>query len=145
MERSLLIAAACGACLALSLFVIKGRSLASDPPPSVTEVAPQEEPRSGDQPVNGNDDEAAGWITVHEPKADWNLSDSDLILFICPRPDWYPYHTFRGPPVPESTAGLDPAGFVLRTIQGVRLHRDGWVVTSDGRAYRADAADKANE
>jgi hypothetical protein len=130
-------------CLPHSLCCTGGRPPPPPPPPSVTEVAPQEEPGSGDQPVNG--DEAAGWITVHEPKADWNLSDSDLILFICPRPDWYPYHTFRGPPVPESTAGLDPAGFVLRTIQGVRLHRDGWVVTSDGRAYRADAADKANE
>lgn len=140
MERSILIAAAGGVGLALCLFLIR------QPPPATALVSPGPNPMAqvednevqGDQPPGSISDPTAGWVTVHEPKADWNVSDSDLIHFICPRPEWYPYHTFRGPPVPESTAGIDPAGYVLRTAQGVRLHRDGWIVTADGRAYQAD-------
>lgn len=128
MERSVLLAVTTGAVLALGILLVKSR------PATVATIELEAAPISADEPA----DPTAGWITVHEPQAKWNLSDSDVIHFICPRPEWYPYHTFLGPPVPESSTGLDPAGYVMRTAQGVRLHRDGWVVTADGRAYRAE-------
>lgn len=33
----------------------------------------------------------------------------------------------------------DPGGYMFSTPEGVRVHRDGWVVTEDGRAFRAEA------
>lgn len=144
MERSIVTAVVGGIGLALCLFIIKQPAPAEVVIQAAPELLESVEPKNTqtEERVEEDDDPTVGWITIHEDKADWGVSDTDLIHFICPRPEWFPYSTFRGPPVPASTAGLDPSGYVLRTSQGVRLHRDGWVVTVDGRAYRAEELDE---
>lgn len=78
-----------------------------------------------------------GWICVVEPPPHWNPDGAGVAYPICPRPDWYPYDKFLGPPAPVVAVEIDPDGYMFATAEGVRVHRDGWVVTADGRAFRA--------
>lgn len=78
-----------------------------------------------------------GWIHVVEPPAHWSPSHVGVAFPICPKPDWYPYDTFVGPPVPLTAVNIDPSGYMFTTPEGISVHRDGWVVTKDGRAFRA--------
>lgn len=80
-----------------------------------------------------------GYIVVVEPPPAWAPKGNESEYFICAKPDWFPYGRFIGPPVPAVAAGIDESGYMFTTPDDIRVHRDGWVVTSDGRAFRAEA------
>jgi hypothetical protein len=80
-----------------------------------------------------------GWLYVVEPPPSWNPQGASVLYPICPKPEWFPYDRFLGPPVPVAAVGIDPTGYMFSTEEGIRVHRDGWVVTDDGRAFRAEA------
>lgn len=140
MDRTVLLAIGGGVVLATGMFGFRGQS---NPEDSRMSGAPAELRVMLDSRYDGLPTEARGfaphgWISVTEPPPRWNPQGAGVTYPICPRPDWFPYDAFLGPPVPEVAVAIDPAGYMFQTGEGIRVHRDGWVVTADGRAFRAE-------
>jgi len=139
MEKTILVAVGSGILIAFGMFGFKGKATFDD---SRRVGVPAELQVLIDSRYNGLPTEPTGfaphgWITVVEPPPRWNPRGAGVSYPICPRPEWFPYDTFVGPPVPETAIGIDATGYMFQTAEGIRVHRDGWVVTADGRAFRA--------
>lgn len=80
-----------------------------------------------------------GHIMVQEPVPPWSSNGTARFYCICIRPKGYPHHHFYGPPLHEPAMPIDPTGYFHTTPEGIRLHRDGWLVTKDGLAFPAEA------
>jgi len=140
MEKTVLVAIGSGIVLALSMFGLKGQTTSSNDVRRTgvpTEFQVLIDSRYDGLPTEANGFAPHGWISVVEPPPRWNPKGAGVSYPICPRPEWFPYDTFVGPPVPEAAVSIDLGGYMFQTPEGIRVHRDGWVVTADGRAFRA--------
>lgn len=138
MKPTALIAVLCGAVLAVVVFGLKFG--ATDDARRVgvpTQLQTMLDSRYAGLPTEKKGFAPHGWISVVEQPPTWNPNGAGVSYPICARPEWFPYDTFLGPPVPETAVFIDPAGYMFETEEGIRVHRDGWVVTQDGRAFRA--------
>ena len=139
MEKTILVAVASGVVLALGMFGFSGTTAPDDVRRSAvpSELQVLIDNRYDGLPTEPRGFAPHGWIMVVEPPPRWNPEGNGVSYPICPRPDWFPFETFVGPPVPEAAVAIDPTGYMFQTPEGIRVHRDGWVVTADGRAFRA--------
>jgi len=139
MEKTILVAVGSGILLAIGIFGFKGKVAIEDPRRAgvPTELQVLIDSRYNGLPTEPKGFAPHGWITVVEPPPSWNSHGAGVSYPICPRPEWFPYDIFVGPPVPEAAVSIDPSGYMFQTPEGIRVHRDGWVVTTDGRAFRA--------
>ncbi len=142
MAKPAIIAVAIGTMLAVVGTGFRSHSGTSQDPRLVG-VAPElrvtMDTRYDGLPVERNGFAPHGSIVVVEPPPQWNPDGQGTEYPICPKPEWFPYARFIGPPVPAVAAGIDEAGFMFTTPDNIHVHRDGWVVTEDGRAFRAEA------
>lgn len=139
MEKLAFTAVISGFVLAAGIFGFKGQLTAENPRQAgvPTQLHTLIDSRYNGLPTEARGFAPHGWITVLEPSPHWNPEGVGVLYPICPRPEWFPYGVFVGPPVPESAVTIDPTGYMFQTAEGIRVHRDGWVVTADGRAFRA--------
>ena len=142
MEKQAIIAVIVGVTAALGAMSAKSwRSGATDDPRLVGvpgELQSLVDSRYAGLPTSEHGFAPYGWIRVVEPPPRWNPDVEGITYPICPRPEWFPYDTFLGPPAPVAAVQIDPNGYMFVTPKGIRVHRDGWVVTDDGRAFRAE-------
>ncbi len=139
MEKTLLVTVCIGLVLALGIFGLKGKTTSNDPRRigMPTELQVLVDSRYEGLPVEERGFAPHGWIYVEEPAPSWNPQGTGVCYPVTPRPEWFPFTTFLAPPVPVAAVSIDPSGYIFTTAEGIRIHRDGWVVTEDGRAFRA--------